>query len=275
MPELKPASHYGSGRISAEQTCYLLVQDELPRLKTWVEELLAAHDAAQKVGRMGGVMKSKRTPTKQEVMRRRGPSHGDVVHRAAADDEIDDYLETRFDGPSRDVDLTQEPRALLARCRWVVAVAVAEQSELDQAVCVCIRSPDPTAAAGVAKLAERFMATWTDELALEATLEPGNTAGHDQRIHLRGALARHYASVEAGFHVLRSAASTSPKLLSVELEGEEIPNMIVRTLELPEENPLKKNLATHHQAESFPAVEILRQDAWEALPEHVNFKFEI
>jgi hypothetical protein len=51
--------------------------------------------------------------------------------------------------------------------------------------------------------------------------------------------------------------------------------MIVRTLELPEENPLKKNLATHHQADSFPTVEILRQEAWEALPEQANFKSEI
>ena len=274
MPELKPASHYGSGRISAEHTRYLLVQDELPRLKTWGEELLAAHDAAQKVGRMGGVMKSGRSsPLKPENVRRRGPSHGNVVNRAAADDEIDDFLETRFDGPSRDVDLAQEPQAMLARCRWVVAVAMAEQSELDQAVCVCIRSPDPTAAAGVKKLVERFIEAWTDELALEPTLQPGNTIGHDQRIHLRGALARHYASVEAGFHVLRSAASASPKLLSVQLEGEEIPNMIVRTLELSEENSLKKNQVTHHQAESFPTVELLRQEAWEALPEYENLKF--
>ena len=164
---------------------------------------------------------------------------------------------------------------MLARCRWVIAVALAELSELDQAVCVCIRSADPTASAGVTKLVERLLAIWTDELALEATLEPSNIAGHNQRIHLRGALARHYASVEAGFHVLRTAASASPKLLSVQLESEEIPNMIVRTLELPEENPLKKNPMTHHQAELFPTVEILRQEAWEALPEPVNFRFEI
>jgi hypothetical protein len=276
LPELKPASHYGSGRISSEQTRYLLVQDELPRLKTWVEELLAAHDAAQKVGRMGGVMKSGRSsPLKPENVRRRGPSHGNVVNRTAADDEIDDFLETRFDGPSRDVDLTQEPQALLARCRWVVAIAMAEQSELDQAVCVCIRSPDPTASAGITKLVERLLATWTDELALERTLDPDYATGHDQRIHLRGALARHYASAEAGFHVLRSAVSASPKLLSVQLEGEEIPNVIVRTLELPEENPLKKNLVTHHHTESLPTVEALRQEAWEALPEQVNLKFEI
>jgi hypothetical protein len=106
-------------------------------------------------------------------------------------------------------------------------------------------------------------------------LDPDYAAGHDQRLHLRGALARHYASVEAGFHVLRSAASASPKLLSVQLEGEEIPNVIVRTLELPEENPLKKNLVTHHHTESLPTVEALRQEAWEALPEQVNLKFEI
>jgi hypothetical protein len=252
-----------------------LVQDELPRLKTWVEELLAAHEAAQKVGRMGGVMKSGRTHFKQEIIRRRGPSHGNIVSRAAADDEIDDFLETRFDGPSRDVDLTQEPQALLARCRWVVAVAEAESGDLDQTVCVCIRSPDPTASAGVTKLVERFRETWTDELALETTLDNDNATGHNQKIRLRGALARHYAGVEAGFHVLRSAASASPKLLSVQLEGEEIPNLIVRTLELPEENPLKKNPVTHHQADSFPSVEILRQEAWEALPEHENSKFEI
>lgn len=277
IAELKPASHYGSGRISAEQTRYLLVQDELPRLKTWVEELLAAHDAAQKVGRMGGVMKSGRSHVKQEIIRRRGPSHGDIVGRAAADDEIDDFLETRFDGPSRDVDLTQEPQGLLSRCRWVVAVALTEQSELDQAACVCIRSADPTASAGITKLVERLLATWTDELALEATLDPDYATGHNQRIHLRGALAKHYASVEAGFHVLRSALSASPKLLSVQLEGEEIPNVIVRTLELSEENPSKKNLVTHHHAESFPTVETLRQEAWEALPEleNCNLKFDI
>jgi hypothetical protein len=276
LPELKPAIQYGSGRISAEQTRYLLVQDELPRLKTWVEELLAAHDAAQKVGRMGSVMKSGRSsPLKPENVRRRGPSHGNVVNRAAADDEIDDFLETRFDGPSRDVDLTHEPQALLARCRWVVAVAEAEPGELDQTVCVCIRSPDPTASAGVTKLVERFRETWTDELALETTLDNDNPAGHNQKIRLRGALARHYAGVEAGFHVLRCVESPSPKLLSVQLEGEEIPNMIVRTLELPEENPLKKNLVTQHQPDPVPTVDILRKEAWEALPEQVNFKFEI
>jgi hypothetical protein len=226
---------------------------------------------------MGGVMKSGRSHVKQEIIRRRGPSHGDIVGRAAADDEIDDFLETRFDGPSRDVDLTQEPQGLLSRCRWVVAVALTEQSELDQAACVCIRSADPTASAGITKLVERLLATWTDELALEATLDPDYATGHNQRIHLRGALAKHYASVEAGFHVLRSALSASPKLLSVQLEGEEIPNVIVRTLELSEENPSKKNLVTHHHAESFPTVETLRQEAWEALPEleNSNLKFDI
>jgi hypothetical protein len=124
---------------------------------------------------------------------------------------------------------------------------------------------------------ERLLATWTDELALEATLDPDYAAGHDQRIHLRGALARHYASVEAGFHVLRSAASASPKLLSVQLAGEEIPNVIVRTLELSEENRLKKNLVANDQADSYPTVETLRQQAWEALPEleNINLIFEI
>ncbi len=273
ISELKPLSHYDSGKISAEQTRYLLVQDELPRLKTWVEELLAAHEAAQNLGRMGGVMKSGRPHMKQEIIRRRGPSHGDIVSRAAADDEIDDFLETRFDGPTRDVDLSCEPQALLARCRWVVAIARTTQSELDQSVRVRLQSLDPSASSGVKKLAERLVETWNDELALEATLEQANEAGHGQRIQLRGALARHYASAVAGFHVLRSTASASPALVSVQVDDEDVLDVIVRTYEFSGENRVKPHPAVDPE-DPFPTAEHLRQEAWKALPEHVDFKFE-
>jgi hypothetical protein len=40
---------------------------------------------------------------------------------------------------------------------------------------------------------------------------------------------------------------------------------------------LKKNLVANDQADSYPTVETLRQQAWEALPEleNINLIFEI
>jgi hypothetical protein len=126
----------------------------------------------------------------------------------------------------------------------------------------------------VKKLAERLVETWNDELALEATLEQANEAGHGQRIQLRGALARHYASVVAGFHVLRSTASASPALVSVQVDDEDVLDVIVRTYEFSGENRVKSHPAVDPPEDPFPTAEHLRQEAWEALPEHVDFKFE-
>ena len=126
LPALKVEGGFETGFLSPTQTRYLLVQDEVPRLKTWLDELQSAQTAMRQQGTMGIVRQSGRTsPLRPDFTRRRGPSHGNIINRAAADDEIDDYFETRFDGPLRDVNLVDETPRFLARVQWVQAVASA------------------------------------------------------------------------------------------------------------------------------------------------------
>src|SRR5690606_34540456 len=144
------------------------------------------------------------------------PSHGNVVSRAAADDDIDDFLENRTEIPVRDVSLPEETPRLLARCRWVHAVALSSVAELDETVMLRVTALNSTSAQYATHLAQRLAETWTDELALETFVRPDSTTPYSCTIELRGVLASHYASAECGFHAVANADSSCPGLICVQ-----------------------------------------------------------
>jgi ATP-dependent Clp protease ATP-binding subunit ClpC len=261
LPDLKEGGGFESGLLLPTQTRYLLLQDELPRLKAWLEELQSAQTAIRQQGSAGIVRQSGRTsPLRPNLIRRRGPSHGNIISRAAADDEIDDYFETRFDGPSRDVNLVHETPQLFARIQWVQAVASAPVERLDESVELRIRSFDPTMTNTVELLTQRLQETWTDELGLETTAESVAGELHSRSIHLKGVLAAHYASVESGFHAVLYSSASSPKLILVQRHNEPIHEVIVR----------KVTIDSANSGRTFPSVEELQHAAWSELAQNQN-----
>jgi len=255
LPALKVGGSFDAGKLSPQQTRYLLVQDELPRLKTWLEELRSAQKAMRQQGTTGVLRQQGRASSgPRDVIRRKGPSHGNVVNRAAADDEIEDYFETRFDGPARDVHLAEETPHLVARIQWLHVVASSTE-RLEESVTLRITSLDPGAGKNVELLTERLLETWTDELALDAWRETDQSDLHGQIIRLKGVLARHYASVECGFHAVISTTASTPKLILVQNLDEPVQELLVRSVTLNDLIPGK----------SFPSIEELRQQAWTSL----------
>jgi hypothetical protein len=254
LPELKTNGQFEGGRLSPEQTRYLLVQDERPRLQNWLEELQAAQKAVPLTGNPGVISKPGRTGSAtSRTIRRKGPSHGNVVNRAAADDEIDDFFENRSETPARDVDLEVETPRLLARCCWVHEVAAADTAQLDETMTLRVHSLDPTHLQYAALYSQRLAETWTDELALETSVEPDPAGLHSHIVRLKGVLATHYASAECGFHAITSPKSPCPTLICVQGVNQPISEILVRRVQ-------------HHEAnisQTFPPPEELRHFAWE------------
>ena len=182
------------------------------------------------------------------------------MNRAAADDEIEDYYENRFDVLARDVHLADETPQLLARVRWVNSVASSSVERLDEGVTLRIHSLDPMTSSHVVGFANRLIETWTDELGLEAKLESIPGASQGQTIHLKGIFAAHYAAVECGFHAVTTAGFPAPKLMLVQLAGEPVRDVIVRNVTVHES----------HQVKTFPSAEELRQSAWETIDRNKN-----
>ncbi|MCA9008823.1 MAG: ATP-dependent Clp protease ATP-binding subunit [Planctomycetaceae bacterium] len=256
LPALKVDGGFETRMLSPTQTRYLLVQDEVPRLKAWLDELQSAQMAMRQQGTMGIVRQSGRTsPLRPDFIRRRGPSHGNIINRAAADDEIHDYLETRFDGPIRDVNLVEETPRLLARIQWVQAVASAPVERLDESVTLHIQALDPTMTNIVELLTQRLQETWNDELGLETTVESVAGKHHFRIIHVKGVLATHYSLVECGFHAVLSSSAPSPKIILVQRHNEPIEEVIVRKVTIDAANP----------ARTFPSIEELQHAAWSEL----------
>jgi len=254
LPELKSGGQFEAGRLSPEQTRYLLVQDELPRLKTWLEELQLAQRVSSSTGSSGVISKPAKTGSAaSRTIRGKGPSHGNVLNRAAADDEIDDFFENRFESPPRDVDLAEETPGLLARCCWVRTVAAAEIAQLDETVTLRVDSLDPTRTQHAALYAQRLAETWTDELALETSIDPGPAGQHSHIVRLRGVLATQYAAAECGFHAITGSNSHCPMLICVQVINQPISEILVRRVQSHEANV----------AQTFPSADELRQRAWE------------
>jgi len=253
LPELKISGTFDGGQLSPEQTRYLLVQDELPQMRKWHEELTSAIKARQhSASAASGTKPGKFAPLADEFIRRRGPSRGNIVNRAAADDAIHDFLESGSDGPTRHVVLETEPASLLARCRWVHSVASMDVGRLDEFVTLTIRPLDPTDGKQVERYTQRLVDTWTDEFGLETFVE---SSDQSTMIRVKGVLAATYAHIECGFHAMIGSDTQALKLFCVQTVGKQIPERIVRRVSLTDREP----------ANHWPSVEDLRQAAWEMM----------
>ncbi len=257
LPNLKPAGTFQSGRLSPAQSRYLLVQDETRRLKQWHEEIRLALAARQHAASGAVVSRPGRT-AKGLVIRRKGPSHGNQVGRDAADDEIDDFVETRFAGPPRDVNLHDEPMDLIARCHWVCKVAKAELSRMDEYVQLRMSCLDLAGLRFMEPYIERLRETWSDELGLETELHDDFDDARTRGLSIRGMLARDYAALECGYHLTEPEFSVTPSLFCVHEALAAAPDVIVRPIwfEHPD-GPRPKLL--------WPTVDILRRFAWEKM----------
>ncbi len=251
LPNLKPAGTFQSGRLSPAQSRYLLVQDETRRLKQWHEEIRLALAARQHAASGAVVSRPGRT-AKGLVIRRKGPSHGNQVGRDAADDEIDDFVETRFAGPPRDVNLHDEPMDLIARCHWVCKVAKAELSRMDEYVQLRMSCLDLAGLRFMEPYIERLRETWSDELGLETELHDDFDDARTRGLSIRGMLARDYAALECGYHLTEPEFSVTPSLFCVHEALAAAPDVIVRPMwfEHPD-GPRPKLL--------WPTVDILRR----------------
>ncbi len=251
LPNLKPAGTFQSGRLSPAQSRYLLVQDETRRLKQWHEEIRLALAARQHAASGAVVSRPGRT-AKGLVIRRKGPSHGNQVGRDAADDEIDDFVETRFAGPPRDVNLHDEPMDLIARCHWVCKVAKAELSRMDEYVQLRMSCLDLAGLRFMEPYIERLRETWSDELGLETELHDDFDDARTRGLSIRGMLARDYAALECGYHLTEPEFSVTPSLFCVHEALAAAPDVIVRPMWFEHPDGLVRN-CSGRRSTSFAA----------------------
>jgi ATP-dependent Clp protease ATP-binding subunit ClpA len=254
---LKPAGTFQAGRLSPAQSRYLLVQDETRRLKQWHEEIRLAL-AARKHAASGTVVSRPGRTAKGLVIRRKGPSHGNQVGRDAADDEIDDFVETRFAGPPRDVNLHDEPMDLIARCRWVHRVATIELSRVDETVQLRISCLDLAGLRFMEPYIERLREAWSDELGLETELHDDFEDARTRGLSVRGMLARDYAEQEIGYHMTEPEFAITPSLFCVHEALAAPRDMIVRPMFFQDHSVSRLKLV-------WPMVETLRRLAWEKM----------
>ncbi|MCA9061423.1 MAG: ATP-dependent Clp protease ATP-binding subunit [Planctomycetaceae bacterium] len=287
MPSLKSSGSIDTARLTPGQLRWFLLQDECSMAQTRLEVL---EDAvrSQNAGTVQPAIRPGRSaPITPDLVRRRGPSHGNVVGRIAADDAIADFLEDEVRHDLSSSDIEREAVDLVGRTRWLSLIAQADSEQLDETVVIQIHGMHPESDAYVRAYSQRLSEAWTDEFGLECHLagaapgnhgSPGDSSARDLQsdggtdvvsllgstvqLRLQGPLAREYAVAECGFHVIHDSGDSSISLMRVCLEPETTDtvaneadddcNEIVRVLHRSSGDP----------ANVLPSAAVLRQEAW-------------
>ncbi|MCA9058669.1 MAG: ATP-dependent Clp protease ATP-binding subunit, partial [Planctomycetaceae bacterium] len=256
MQSIQSSGPISAGNLNPQQIRYFLLQDECASIREKLQVLEEAIRRDQSTGRTTGLGRPGRsTPIAPSLIRRKGPSHGNVVSRSAADDAIDDFFEQDAHIEISDFHIATESRNIFARLRWLQAIAQATDEQLTETVQVRIHGLHPLCAPFVQAYARRLQDAWSDELALETSVTSEGLDSNEVTVQLYGPLASHFASVECGYHLVEENSGDGFQLIHV--HGTSAGDQIVRKLRTSPDGP---------QA-LLPAIEELRLLAWNQLEE--------
>ena len=150
----------------------------------------------------------------------RARSRGEASREFNADDEIDEFLaEQHLPQLTRDVDLPRELAELRHRLRWLSALATATDAELVQHVTVRLTLLDRLRTEVLDQFVSRYVEAWSAEIGLESRRASELETGETERVLIvNGLLAQRLVAAEVGYHLLRSSAQSSPRLLLVSID---------------------------------------------------------
>jgi hypothetical protein len=257
LPGLRTTQNYGPGPLPPAQARYLIVQEELHRLERGLELVTAALETRRKESAGGGtavpVRSTKRRAPTRNSYRWSKKDLNEDDHLATQD--IHDYLSHKSTTSDTELAVPDSPEALLARCRWVHRVALADLSRMDETAVLEVACLDLSMRRHLGLFLQRLRDTWTEELGLESLADLSREESGVVTLTVSGILARDYTDRECGYHSIGGLALAVPGLLSVREAGRPARDVLVRSLRFTGEG--RELLA--------PTVADLRQQAWNAM----------
>ncbi|MFM7057608.1 MAG: AAA family ATPase [Planctomycetota bacterium] len=233
LPQLRTTSVFDSRALTPVQSRYLLVQDEVRRLRGLYEDFAAAESARKPRSAAPAIHHRGRARTTQAL---RLYGRADWRDQLAAE-EFDEAIEDFVEDENLIATPPLQPRAFLARCCWLRTLAVCDVARLEESVTLRVKLLDADRVRCLSAWSQWFIRGWSgpapgENWGLEIVVQEEAAGGSSLDVRIEGLLAADVAASECGFQLLEIDDQASPVLLVVSDPCQPPPEVLVRRLQL-------------------------------------------
>ncbi len=233
LPQLRTTGVFDSSALTPEQTRYLLVQDELRRLRERFEIFAEAEAARRHRSAAPAIHHRGRSRTTQSLRRFGRDDFREVLTAEVIDEAINEFVQ----GERSAVSPLQRPQELLARCCWLRKLTISDISRLDESVTLRVTVLDADRISCLLAWTRWFVEGWSggahgDNWGLEIVTQDDSPTAASLDVRIQGLLAADVAASELGFQLIEIDEQPSPVLLAVSDPFQPPPEVLVRRLRL-------------------------------------------